>query len=160
MSTLAWSAELALDQPRMDATHQEFVDLLAELEATLDGDRAEVDAALASLVDHTVGHFDQEEVWMGALGFATENCHAFQHQAVLNVLREVQRLHAAEGDRDLVRRLAGELAQWFPAHAQMMDAALAQTMAERGFDPETGQVAVPAPADAQPITGCGGASCS
>lgn len=160
MSTLTWSADLALDQPRMDATHREFVELLAALEQTLDGAPAAAGAALQAVTEHTVEHFAQEERWMAALGFAAENCHAFQHASVLNVLREVQRMHAAEADLDLVRRLATELAQWFPAHAQMMDAALAQTMAERGYDPETGELAVPVAADAAPITGCGGNSCS
>lgn len=159
MSLLTWNDALALGQPRMDATHVEFVDLLNALQAaTAEPDT--VAAALAALVGHTEAHFAQEDAWMGALGFAAENCHAFQHQAVLNVLREVQRLHAAEGDLALVQRLAGELAQWFPHHAQMMDAALADTMAARGFDPETGAVANPPAPEAELITGCGGSSCS
>jgi hemerythrin len=29
MPSLSWSADLALDHPQMDATHQEFVALLA-----------------------------------------------------------------------------------------------------------------------------------
>jgi hypothetical protein len=41
----------------------------------------------------------------------------------------------------------------------MRDAALAMTMAERGFDPETGSLAQPPAPDAVAITGCGGASC-
>lgn len=42
----------------------------------------------------------------------------------------------------------------------MMDAALAQIMVERGYDPDTGRLLNPVAADAQPITGCGGSSCS
>lgn len=159
MSNLTWTPELAVGQPQMDETHREFVFLLQGLEATLDGPRGEVDAALATLVEHTVAHFAQEESWMQALGFASENCHAFQHAAVLNVLREVQRLHASEGDAELVRRLAEELARWFAAHAQLMDVALAQTLIERGLDPATGQFLRPPEVDAVPITGCGSASC-
>ncbi|MCP5287031.1 MAG: hemerythrin domain-containing protein [Burkholderiaceae bacterium] len=159
MSTLTWTDDLALGQPRMDATHVEFVDLLASLEAAIATPDA-VAPALAALVDHTDAHFAQEDRWMTALGFAPQNCHSFQHQAVLNVMREVQRLHAAEGDVALVQRMAGELAVWFPQHAQMMDAALAETMTLRGYDAETGAMANPPAPEAEAITGCGGSSCS
>ncbi len=158
MSTLTWTDDLALGQPRMDATHVEFVDLLAALQAAL-ADADGVGAALAALVAHTEAHFAQEDRWMAALGFAAQNCHALQHQGVLNVLREVQRLHAAEADMALVQRLADELGAWFPQHAQMMDAALAETMAARGYDPETGAMAHPPAPEAAAITGCGSRAC-
>ena len=158
MALLTWTDGLALGQPRMDATHVEFVDLLADLELALERDDGL--AALATLTEHTVEHFAQEERWMAALGFAPQNCHAFQHQGVLKVLQEVQRLQAESPDRAMLQRLATELAQWFPVHAQTMDSALALTMAERGYDPETGALARPPAPEAEPITGCGSASCS
>lgn len=156
MSTLTWTADLCLDQPRMDATHREFVDLLSALEQALARTDADLDAALQALTAHTLEHFAQEERWMEALGFAAENCHALQHQSVLKALRDVQQQHAAGRDREPPRRLAAELALWFPAHARMMDAALAETMAEHGFDPDSG---APPPAEAAAITGCGGTGC-
>ena len=160
MSSLTWTDTLALGQPRMDDTHREFVDLVASLEASLGGPAPATDSALEQLLAHTVEHFAQEERWMAAIGFSPENCHSFQHAHVLQVLREVTRLHREEGDLALVRQLVGELSKWFPVHAQAMDAALVEVMAERGFDAETGRIAVPVAADAAPITGCGGASCS
>jgi hemerythrin len=135
MTALAWSDALAVQQPRMDDTHREFVDLLARLEDSLDGTLPAIDDALARLVAHTEAHFAQEERWMAALGFAPGNCHAFQHAHVLQVLHEVDGLWRSEGDLALVRQIVGELGKWFPAHAQTMDAALAQVMAERQFDP-------------------------
>jgi hemerythrin len=160
MTALTWSDALALQQPRMDSTHHEFVELLAAVEQALDGSIPAVDDALARFVDHTERHFADEECWMASLGFSAQNCHAFQHAHVLQVLREVNGLWRSEGDLNLVRQLVGELAKWFPAHAQSMDAALAQTMAEQGFDPDTGMLARPPAADAAPITGCGSASCA
>lgn len=157
MTTLAWRTEFELNHPRMDRTHVEFVDLLAAAEAATPG--AATNAALQALLDHTVEHFEQEERWMAQLGFAPENCHSMQHQSVLQVLREVIRRHALEADAALVRSLVAALAEWFPVHATMMDAALAMTMEERGFDAETGTLREPLAADAVAITGCGGASC-
>ena len=79
---------------------------------------------------------------------------------VLHVLREV-RARADDADlRSLVGVLVEELGRWFVAHAQMMDAALAQLMVERGYDPETGRLLNPRAPEHQPITGCGGSSCS
>lgn len=160
MSILTWTDAFALGQPRMDDTHREFVDLVASLEASLGGPPQVTDSALDQLLAHTVEHFAQEERWMAAIGFAPENCHAFQHAHVLQVLREVTRLHREEGDLALVRQLVGELSKWFPVHAQAMDAALVEVMVERGYDAETGRVARPLPTETAPITGCGGASCS
>jgi hemerythrin len=139
MATLTWNDALLLDMPEMDETHHEFVDLLNALEHTLvAGSADDVDAALARLSRHTAEHFALEEGWMAQAGLAPDNGHAFQHQAVLNVLREVRRLHAAEADRELVRRLANDLAHWFRAHSLAMDADLAQRLAERGIDSDFG----------------------
>jgi len=160
MTALLWTETLALQQPRMDTTHREFVALLSELEAALPGSIEGIDASLARLVEHTVEHFAQEERWMQTLGFSAQNCHAFQHAHVLQVLREVLRLQREEGDLETVRQLVAELAKWFPTHAQTMDAGLALTMAEQGFDPETGQLARAPAAQTAPLTGCGSLSCS
>ena len=127
----------------MDQTHHEFVDLLCEVEAALDGDSVSLLACMAALVDHTDAHFAQEERWMTHCGFAAENCHSFQHSHVMQVLREVQRRLVEDADVATVRVLVPELAQWFPAHAQNMDAALADTMLACGFDPDTGVMSFP-----------------
>jgi hemerythrin-like metal-binding protein len=160
VSTLIWTDDFALHQPRMDETHREFVELLAGVEAAAGQPGEGLQTLFDAFVVHTRHHFAQEEAWMSAIGFAPENCHTFQHANVLQVLAQVQQQLRDRGDVALVRHLVGELALWFPAHAQMMDAALAQTIVERGFDTETGAMVRPMPAEAEAITGCGGASCS
>ncbi len=159
MAALTWNEALALQQPQMDHTHREFVELLGEVETALDGPAEILARQVAQFVAHTEEHFAQEERWMAAIGFADENCHSFQHGHVMQVLREVQRRLVEEGDTEPARLLVPALAEWFPMHAQSMDAALAQTMDERGFDPVAGTVARPIEPEAPPITGCGGGSC-
>jgi hemerythrin-like metal-binding protein len=163
----------------MDATHREFVQLLATLEAAAQaaaraGTPATCRPALEALAQHTLAHFGQEERWMARLGFEPQNCHQMQHDNVMKVLNEVQRRLGAEGDaldQEILPRLVQALADWFPTHALMLDAALAETMAERGFDPErdddsVGGAAVAAaiaaatataatPHQAEPAGGCG-----
>lgn len=160
MSTLTWSDSLALNQSEMDQTHREFVELLSAVERALDEDHEAVGERFQAFLDHTEQHFSQEEQWMSRIGFAPENCHAFQHRHVLDVLREVRTVIGTTGDAQILRRLVTELAQWFPAHAQMMDQALAETMSAVGLDVSTGEMARPPSPAADPITGCGSSSCS
>jgi hemerythrin-like metal-binding protein len=159
MVAITWSDTLALQQPRMDQTHCEFVDLLCGVEAALDAGWPALGEVFAAFVQHTVEHFAEEDAWMARLGFAPDGCHALQHAQVLEVLREVQRRLEAGGEDHLVRSLVPALAEWFPSHAQTMDAGLAQTMQQSGFDPDAGTLASPRPEPAAPRTGCGSTRC-
>ena len=125
--------------------------------------------AFEALLAHTEAHFAMEERWMAATGFAPENCHSKQHQMVLDTLREVRRYALELKDLEPMRIIGPELAQWFPAHAEMMDAALVFHMQQVGYDSTTGVLATPeaseataslatAPAPAA-ITSCGSSSC-
>ena len=160
MSTLTWNDNLALNHRQMDQTHREFVELLGDVERALDDDHESVGARFDQFLGHTEKHFAQEEEWMKRIGFAPENCHSFQHKHVLDVLREVKTVVGTTGDAQILRRLVAELANWFPAHAQMMDQALAETMIAAGYDSDTGKLLRPPAAEAAPITGCGSVSCS
>ena len=157
MPTLVWSDALKLDNPRMDATHVEFVDLLTRLENAPDDEQL---PRYRQLVQHTVEHFGQEDRWMQLTGFAPENCHQSQHRQGLQGLQGIER-QLLEGQAVDLRRLVGELGAWFEHHAQTMDAALAFHCAQVGFDTATEQIHGEAAAalPAQAITGCGSHSC-
>ena len=159
MAAITWTETLALQQPRMDDTHREFVDLLCQVETATEGPLTELVDTFAEFVAHTERHFEQEDRWMVTLGFDAQNCHGFQHTHVLQVLHEVQRRLVEDADVATVRVLVPELAQWFPAHAQNMDAALADTMLACGFDPDSGVMSSPPAPAAAPATGCGGGNC-
>lgn len=172
MSLLTWSEELQVHHPRMDTTHEEFVSHLQTVEAAVQaaavttqaagsttapaGAVAALIAAYDELIEHTVGHFDQEDRWMLATGFTADNCHSNQHRQVLGVLREVRRIAVEEHKPEIIGQLLPELVQWFTNHAQAADAGLAGHLNEIGYDTETGQAAA-APAEA--ISGCGSSSC-
>ncbi len=124
---LPWTAELQLQHEELDRTHEEFVDLLNALQAALGS--AQAPAAFDTLLAHTEAHFAMEEAWMAQLGFAPENCHSRQHRMVLELMREVATRQLAEPE--LVERLVPALAEWFPQHATMMDAALVETLRQQ-----------------------------
>ena len=96
---------------------------------------------------------------MVASGFEPENCHTFQHRAVLQEMSECYRRARDDNDYEPLRLAVGELAIWFPQHAQQMDAALAQHLASVGFDEASGRCRETVDADGEAITGCGGGSC-
>ena len=112
----------------MDDTHREFVAQLNRVGAAPDG---ELLAALDDFIGHTEAHFGQEEEWMESLQFPPLGCHRGEHEKILETAREVRKRVAA-GDARLGRTLAVALAEWFPQHAQSMDAVLALYMAEHG----------------------------
>ena len=47
------------------------------------------------------------------------------------------------GDLLTIRKMAGELGQWFANHSQSMDAALALHLRKTGYDPATGVLSMP-----------------
>jgi hemerythrin-like metal-binding protein len=104
----------------IDALHAEFEACVAAFE---DAPADALPAALAGLRAHLLGHFGDEECWMRESRFPAFDCHKREHDRVLDVLAEVER-RFAEGDEEVVRRLAAELPNWFALHATTMDAAL------------------------------------
>lgn len=156
MPPLEWTAALSLDLPLMDETHQEFVNLLSQVRSSPDPSLVD---AWSDLIDHTEAHFGQEDAWMSQTRFASGNCHSVQHRVILQVMREGL-VAGRAGNLGMVRQMAGELAMWFPQHAQSMDAALALHLRRVGFDPATGLVHAPQALPLEAIHGCGGSSCS
>ena len=153
---LEWTDSLQTGDTRMDQTHHEFVALLARLRALPHDEQLPLFRELAT---HTVEHFAQEDRWMVATGFTPDNCHTSQHNSILETLRAVE-THYLQGDTDIISRMADALAEWFPMHAQSMDAGLAQHLRSLGFDTET--ETLPDPSKVRPATmsGCGSVSCS
>ena len=153
-TTLVWSDELVLGDPRTDVTHQEFIDLL---NATADSEAAQKLPKYQGLLVHTVEHFAQEERWMLACGVQSDFCHFSQHSSVLEVMKEVER-RALAGETELIGQMLEALVEWFPMHASSMDAGLVTFLNEKGFDTATetfkdGSRAASVP-DAQSL-GCG-----
>jgi hemerythrin-like metal-binding protein len=155
--SLAWSEDLVLGLDAIDQTHVEFVELLGRAELA---DDAQLLERLQELTAHTVDHFGREDQWMQATQFAPQNCHAMQHQVVLQTLDELMRRGREDGELQLVREILPELGKWFTQHAQTMDAGLAAHLAQVGFDPATGQVHQPEALPAIAQQGCGSGTCS
>ncbi|HEX4986606.1 MAG TPA: hemerythrin domain-containing protein [Burkholderiales bacterium] len=132
MAVMEWNDALVLDHGVMDDTHREFIELLNRLADAPDGEVLDV---LDVFIVHTEAHFAQEQRWMEKMAFPPLECHAREHDGVLETAREVRR-RAAAGDLRYGRMLAEAVAQWFANHAASMDHVLALYMKEKGFVPD------------------------
>lgn len=122
-----WDDCYLLGYQPIDDTHKEFVELL---DALLTAPDAALVDALAAFAAHAQAHFNQENRMMEETEFPPRGCHKDEHDKVLASVIEVQALTAA-GNTAVVRDLALALKDWFPAHADYMDSALAKWMVKR-----------------------------
>ena len=126
--TMEWSDSFLLGLPAMDATHREFVECVAALQGAPDD---ELPDRLEDFARHAVTHFEQEQQWMDSTAFPAAQCHGDEHAAVLASVREVQALLEQGANRQVARDLTQALVDWFPGHADYMDASLSQWMSKR-----------------------------
>ena len=121
VAPLQWSDSLLLGYGPMDEVHREFVDTVQALQTAQDAD---LPGCLEALVAHARSHFEAEDLWMVETDFPARACHIEEHAAVMASVEQVQQL-VAQGNIAECRRLADELARWFPGHADYLDSALA-----------------------------------
>ncbi len=121
---IAWSDAFLLGFPPLDDVHREFVLTLQALQRADDGTMAD---CLDVFADHARRHFEQEDGWMRETAFPASGCHLDEHAAVMASVAQV-REKVAQGDFAEGRRLAAALADWFPGHADYLDAALSHWM--------------------------------
>jgi hemerythrin len=153
---MAWNPSLSTGDERMDETHHEFVDMINQILATPEDQQLPVYKAF---LNHTVEHFAQEERWMLATGFSADNCHAEHHATILETMRVVE-AHYLDSDSTIITRMAEALAEWFPGHANSMDAGLAAHLMSVGFDSVTETLAAPSAIKNVTMSGCGSVSCT
>lgn len=126
---LVWSDRLLLGHSPMDATHQEFVEVVRLLQAAPDHELAD---CLEKVLVHLERHFREEDTWMRETNYPATECHVDEHAAVRASGSDVKRL-LADGNVEVCRRYATELAKWFPGHADYLDAPLAQWLSKKRF---------------------------
>jgi hemerythrin-like metal-binding protein len=151
---MPWTDALNTGDARTDETHREFTDLVNQILSTPEDEQLPVYKAFLA---HTVEHFAQEERWMLATGFSADNCHAQHHATILETMRAVE-AHYLDTDKQIITRLAEALVEWFPGHANSMDAGLAAHMKSVGFDSVTETLADPSAIHNVTMSGCGSVS--
>ena len=127
--TLTWGDELLMGHGPMDEIHEEFVQLIGQLQTA---DDAQLPERLQKMEVHLKHHFAEEDQWMLSTNFPPRDCHIDEHAAVLKSVDEV-RAKLAEGNVTLCRDLTNALVDWFPGHATHLDSALAHWLSKQRF---------------------------
>lgn len=120
LSPLVWSESMLLGHVGIDEEHEVLAELIGRMQCASNEDMG---LALDEVLAHAMMHFAAENALMLDTAFPPRDCHIKEHEAVLSTLNGVKR-HLAGGDVEFARRLADELAAWFPAHVQHLDSAL------------------------------------
>src|SRR5690606_23720166 len=99
-TAFAWNDGYKLGYTPMDDTHEEFVEIVNAMlvcpeSALLDN--------LNAFVKHAEAHFGEELEWMRATDFPNTDCHAEQHDAVMQSVLEVRDYLLEGGDPTEVR---------------------------------------------------------
>lgn len=122
--SIVWSDDMLLGYTPMDSVHEEFVDCVAAMQTAPD---SQMLFQVRRLQQHLQSHFGEENRWMDEHNFPARECHINEHAAVQKSVTEVLE-EVEQGKFVNARRLAEELANWFPGHANYLDSALAHWM--------------------------------
>ena len=114
----------------MDMRHKEFVATLSRLRAAGPGT---VTADLDAMLQHLTEHFEEERRWMEESSFPATQCHVDEHSAVLRSASTLRTHLESHADLAEVQRFATALSDWFPGHADYMDAALSHWLSKRTY---------------------------
>jgi hemerythrin-like metal-binding protein len=126
-----WQPQVhGLGVSEMDATHEEFVRLVAECGGASDED---FPILFEVLIEHTRKHFENESRLMRACRFPAIAEHESEHRRILGEVAQIRR--ALEHGRLRLARLyvAQGLPEWFRNHLATMDAALAARLRQPGM---------------------------
>lgn len=106
----------------MDHTHQEFVEILEQMQ-TLNG--GEFQQSFIELAEHTERHFGHELELMRESNFPALGEHKADHERILGQLTQF-RSRVIQGRVQLAQAFVKEqLPSWFETHLTTMDSALA-----------------------------------
>lgn len=127
-AAFGWTDAYLVGEAGMDDTHREFVERLDSLARAPDEDLL---AHLDAFARHIEAHFAEENAAMERTAFPARGCHVDEHAAVLASVHGVRARLAGQGDVPACRRLVQALVEWFPAHTDHLDSALAHWLCKQ-----------------------------
>jgi hemerythrin len=120
--------QVAFDE--MNRVHHEEATLLNTLEELLINtpDNSEsIAACLHEMVEHTRGHFGNEERLMKEVGFPAFNMHEGEHIKVFNEMQRIISQWLSTKDNNILKEyFLGSFQEWLSAHILSMDTITAQ----------------------------------
>jgi hemerythrin-like metal-binding protein len=121
---MQWNESYATGFPQIDQQHRTLFKAVAELDAAIQGNNgaAEYRRLLAFLDRYCKDHFNLEERCMASHRCPTAEVNKVQHQGLLQMLADYQRLYAAHGyDVHDAQLLVAALQHWLRNHIGRVD---------------------------------------
>jgi hemerythrin len=118
--TVAWSAEIEVGLPLIDAQHKRLFDLAASFAG--EGDQIRVMKTLVELCDYAKVHLREEEAMLAAIGYPGLVEHKRHHARFRRMLNEL--LEDARGMTldEIAERVEALINGWFCHHIMKVDA--------------------------------------
>lgn len=119
----------------MNSVHAQEVELLNTLESCLEESPQaydNIDDILEEILDHTVGHFSNEERLMQEVGFPAYIMHKSEHDRVLNEMRFVLMDWRTKREAEILENYFFQtVPAWLDQHIASMDTITAQFICMR-----------------------------
>lgn len=125
MVLLQWRDEFRIGILEVDHEHRALIELINELHERLaaPGNPSGIDQFLGELHAHTSAHFALEEKVMRSHHYAELTEHKFDHERLLDEIREIMDGYELRARYDS-RALSAALESWFSEHFRTHDARL------------------------------------
>ncbi len=135
VALLEWKPEFSVGDPAVDHEHQELIDLVNELGASIIENRseAEIDQSFGDLLRGISAHFAHEERQMRSASYDQLDVHKSDHERLLDALRDIMD-DEREAPKESAERLAGVLSEWFAGHFATHDARLHKRLGPHHHD--------------------------
>lgn len=117
MKVIEWKDEYSVGDPLMDAHHQQFLNVVHELDqAVSSGKQVDNRAVLTFLVEYASMHFRAEERLMERIGFPETKEHAVAHQDFKDKILEIERSYKKDDSSLTLEELFDVAQEWLITH--------------------------------------------
>jgi hemerythrin-like metal-binding protein len=115
---IAWTPELSVGVPEIDADHKVLIELIGQINHTADMPEAYtvVGTVLAALSDYTEYHFSREERMQEVVGFPTTDTHRECHDILRQQVQHYLALYTANPEGVDTQELFRFLQRWLFEH--------------------------------------------
>lgn len=133
MKAIAWDDSLSVGVQEIDSQHQQLIDIINDLDATMAGeDETLMRTVIERLKDYAIVHFDTEEGLLEAKDYPDLKNHQLEHWEFIKKVKKFDQGHQL-GLKTLREELVRFLTQWLIRHIKGTDSKYAPFLAGKGL---------------------------
>lgn len=137
MPNIVWSETLSIGKMEIDAEHKQLIRITNSLLRAMQEGRSKNDFAkiLHELREYTVFHFNNEEEYMGSIGYPDLNKHIEEHNRLKKRVKDFQHC-VFIGDKVECDALREMLKDWLVEHILSCDLLIKEYLASKNVEQE------------------------